>query len=124
MPDLKYTEAAAGLRWSGVPDYPEVAMAALAEMQRQVGPLAIDERGLATRGLLVRHLVLPDDQAGSERAMRFLAGLSPRTYVNVMDQYRPCHRVHGDPVLGRRITRAEHEAAVAHARAAGLTRLD
>jgi putative pyruvate formate lyase activating enzyme len=124
MPDLKYSDPAAGERYSGVPDYPAVAQAAVREMHRQVGELVMDDRGVARRGLLVRHLVLPEDQAGSVAAMRFLAELSPRTYVNVMAQYRPCHLIHGDPLLGRRPTSDEHRAALEAARAAGLTRLD
>ena len=124
MPDFKYTSDAVGARLSGVPDYPGVARAALEQMHRQVGDLTLDEQGVARRGLLVRHLVLPADQAGTREAMRFLAGLSTETYVNVMDQYRPCHRVHGDPTLGRGITADEYEDAVEAARHAGLTRLD
>jgi putative pyruvate formate lyase activating enzyme len=124
MPDFKYTVAAAGERLSGVPDYPDVARAALTEMFRQVGDLTLDAHGVARRGLLVRHLVLPEDQAGTAEAMRFLAGLSTETYVNVMDQYRPCHRIHDDPLLSRRITGGEYEAAVRAAHDAGLTRLD
>ena len=125
MPDLKYAAAAPGARYSGVPDYPEVARAALAEMHRQVGDLTLDEEGVAQRGLLVRHLVLPDGLAGTAAAMRFIAEeLSAQTYVNVMDQYRPCGDVSGDASLGRRITAAEYEAALQAALDAGLTRLD
>jgi putative pyruvate formate lyase activating enzyme len=125
MPDLKYMDAAMGQRYSGVPDYPEVAGAALREMQRQVGELELDERGVAWRGLLLRHLVLPGGAAGTAEAVAFIAAeLSPRTYVNLMDQYRPCHRIHGDPLLGRRLSPAEFDEALRLARAAGLSRLD
>jgi putative pyruvate formate lyase activating enzyme len=125
MPDLKYAADAPGARYSGVPDYPEVARAALAEMHRQVGDLSLDEEGVAQRGLLVRHLVLPDGLAGTAAAMRFIAEeLSTQTYVNVMDQYRPCGDVRGDASLGRRITAAEYEAALQATLDAGLTRLD
>jgi putative pyruvate formate lyase activating enzyme len=124
MPDLKFTEAGPAREFCGAPDYPEVARAAVAEMHRQVGDLALDETGLARRGLLVRHLVLPGGLAGTAAAMRFLAGLSPRTYVNVMGQYRPEHRAGGHPVIGRRPTSAEMDDARAAARAAGLLRLD
>lgn len=125
MPDLKYGDDRAGERWSGVPDYWQVARVALREMHRQVGTLALDEHGVAQRGVLVRHLVLPSDQAGTAQVVQFLAAeLSPHTYLNLMDQYRPCHLVHGDPLLGRRITPAEYQRAVALARAAGLDRLD
>jgi putative pyruvate formate lyase activating enzyme len=94
-------------------------------MHRQVGDLVIDERGVALRGMLVRHLVLPDGMAGTKAAMEFLAReISAETYVNVMDQYRPCGTVRGDDSLGRRITRSEYDAAVQMALDAGLSRLD
>jgi putative pyruvate formate lyase activating enzyme len=94
-------------------------------MFRQVGDLTLDQRGVATRGLLVRHLVLPRGQAGTAEVVRFLAReLSPRTYLNVMAQYRPCGEIHGDERLGRRPTGPELAEAVELARAAGLTRLD
>jgi putative pyruvate formate lyase activating enzyme len=124
MPDFKYADAATARQYSGVEGYPEVARAALAEMHRQVGDLALDPRGIATRGLLVRHLVLPNGLAGTAEVARFLAGLSPGTYVNVMDQYRPCYRAHEYQALTRRPTRAEIQEAVRMARAAGLSRLD
>jgi putative pyruvate formate lyase activating enzyme len=125
MPDLKYSEAGPADRYSGAPDYPEVARAALREMHRQVGDLVADGSGIATRGLLVRHLVLPGGLAGTREAMRFVHDeLGPETYVNVMSQYRPCHEVHGDPVMGRALDPAEHGEAVAMARQAGLKRLD
>jgi putative pyruvate formate lyase activating enzyme len=93
-------------------------------MHRQGGDLALDCRGIATRGLLVRHLVLPGGLAGTGEVVRFLSGLSPSTYVNIMDQYRPCYRAHAYPPLARRPARAEIQEAVRMARAAGLTRLD
>jgi len=125
MPDLKYADPAPAARYSHAPDYPEVAREAIREMHRQVGDLVIDERGVARRGLLVRHLVLPDGLADTRASMRFLATeISRETYVNVMSQYRPCHEVHGDASLGRRITDREYHEAVEQAREAGLTRLD
>jgi putative pyruvate formate lyase activating enzyme len=125
MPDLKYMDPAMGLRYSGVPDYPQVARAALLEMQRQVGELQLDASGVAWRGLLVRHLVLPGGAAGTAEAVGFIAReLSPHTYLNLMDQYRPCHRIHADPLLGRRLSAAEYQEALRLAREAGLTRLD
>jgi putative pyruvate formate lyase activating enzyme len=120
MPDCKYADEEVGARYSGVPDYPAVNRAALREMHRQVGDLEPVGPEIARRGLLVRHLVLPEDLAGSAEVVRFLAALSPRTAVNVMGQYRPCHEAHALPPLDRRVTRAEVAEAVQIARDAGL----
>jgi putative pyruvate formate lyase activating enzyme len=90
-----------------------------------VGDLVVDEDNIALRGLLVRHLVLPEGLAGTEGIMRFLAEeISENTYLNIMDQYRPCHESQELPPLDRRITRPEYDVAVQVAQAAGLTRLD
>lgn len=124
MPDLKYGDAAMGKRYSGVENYPEVARAALREMHRQVGDLALDERGIATRGVLVRHLVLPNGLAGTADVVRFLADLSKDMYVNLMNQYHPWYRANEEPLLSRRITRKEFDEALSLARDAGLHRLD
>ena len=124
MPDLKYADAAVAQRYSLVSDYPAVSQAAIREMHRQVGDLTVDVSGVARRGLLVRHLVLPNGLAGTRGAMEFLAGLSPNTYVNVMDQYRPCHLACQHPPLDRRVTRQEFDSALVIASAAGLSRLD
>ena len=124
MPDFKYAEAAKAQQYSKVENYPEVAMAALREMHRQVGDLVMNRRGVARSGLLVRHLILPNNLAGTGEIVRFLAELSEDTYVNIMAQYRPYYRAHEYPALARRPTRAELEAALQLARAAGLHRLD
>ena len=124
MPDFKYADAAVAKRYSKVENYPEVARVAFREMHRQVGDLTMDGRGIARRGLLVRHLVLPNNLAGTGEVVRFLAGLSKDTYVNIMDQYRPCYRAHEYPALARRPTREEFEEALRLAREAGLHRLD
>jgi putative pyruvate formate lyase activating enzyme len=124
MPDFKYADSEAAKRYSNAENYPEVAKAALQEMHRQVGDLVMDRRGIARRGLLVRHLVLPNDLAGTGEVVRFLAELSEDTYVNIMAQYRPCYRAHEHPSLARRPTREELESALQLARAAGLHRLD
>ena len=106
-------------------DYPDIARQALKEMHRQVGDLTVDEAGVARRGLLVRHLVLPDGLAGTKEVMEFLAReISPHTYVNVMGQYRPCGRAGEHPSLRKFLTGPEHEEAQRLARQAGLTRLD
>jgi putative pyruvate formate lyase activating enzyme len=125
MPDVKYMDPGPAARYSAASDYPEVVRAAIREMHRQVGDLEIDERGVASRGLLVRHLILPGGLAGTRAVVRFLAAeISADTYVNVMSQYRPCHEVHADGDLGRRISETEYREAVEEALAAGLTRLD
>ena len=124
MPDFKYADAETARAYSGVEHYPEVARAALREMHRQVGDLAVDRGGIARRGLLVRHLVLPNNLAGTAEVMRFLAELSGDTYVNILAQYRPCYRAHEYPLLARRPTATEHREALRLARAAGLYRLD
>jgi putative pyruvate formate lyase activating enzyme len=125
MPDFKFWDARVGLRFTGVKDYPERAREALKEMHRQVGDLVIDEDGIAQRGILLRHLVMPDNLAGTREVMKFTASeISTDTYVNVMPQYRPCGEVHGEADAGRRITEAEYREAVEAAVEAGLRRLD
>lgn len=124
LPDFKYADAEAGLKYSKVPGYPETAQSSIKEMHRQTGDLMIDERGLAVRGVLVRHLVLPGRLAGTVAIMRFLAeDISKDTYVNIMDQYRPCWKAFNYPPLNRTITPEEFEEAMETARSAGLHRL-
>ncbi|MCD6352398.1 MAG: radical SAM protein, partial [Armatimonadetes bacterium] len=123
MPDLKYGASEGASEYSQAPDYPEKAEAALREMHRQVGDLEIGPTGLAVRGLLVRHLVMPEDVAASEKAMQVLADISRDTYVNIMTQYRPCADAVGHPVIGRRLRYREYSRAVKAAREAGLHRL-
>jgi putative pyruvate formate lyase activating enzyme len=125
MPDMKYASAQIARRYSKIPNYPQVNFAAVREMYRQVGDLLIDERGIARRGLLVRHLVLPYNQAGTAEIVRFLAQeISRHTYLNLMDQYHPAFNARQFPKLNRRITPAEYRAAVALAADVGLHRLD
>lgn len=124
MPDMKYTDTEVAARYSGVDDYPAINQAAVREMHRQVGDLALDERGIAQRGLLVRHLVLPEGLAGTGEIVRFLAALSADTYLNVMAQYRPCYEAYDLPPLDRPLTAAEYGEAVRTALDAGLHRLD
>ena len=125
MPDFKFWDASYSERFCRAPDYRRRAVDATTEMHRQVGDLVIDEDGLARRGLLVRHLVMPNNVAGTREVMEFLAGsISSDTYVNVMDQYRPCFRADGDSMVNRPVTGAEFRRAVEAARGAGLTRLD
>jgi len=125
MPDMKYADEPTARRLSKIKDYPSVNHAAVAAMHRQVGDLHMDERGIALRGLLVRHLVLPGGLAGTEEIVRFLAEeISCDTYLNIMDQYRPCYKAHEFNELNRRITADEYAEAVRLAQEAGLQRLD
>jgi len=107
MPDMKYSDSEVAEELSHAPDYWQVNQAAVKEMHRQVGDLQV-ESGLATRGLLVRHLVLPENLAGSFEIIDFLAEqISPKTTINVMDQYRPCYKAHLYPKINRRPTLKE-----------------
>jgi len=125
MPDMKYGDSETAHRYSHVRDYWEVNRAAVKEMHRQVGDLVLDERGIARRGLLVRHLVLPGDLAGTGEVLEFLAReVSPDTYLNVMDQYHPCYRAEEHPPLDRPLNPGEYQAALAAAARLGLHRLD
>ncbi len=124
MPDMKYGEPAPAKEFSLAPDYPEVNFAAVKEMHRQVGDLVLDQNGVAVRGLLVRHLVLPGGLAGTEKVMQFIAeNISKETYVNIMAQYRPYYQATGHPVLGRRVTAKEYRDALDIACRAGLYRV-
>jgi putative pyruvate formate lyase activating enzyme len=125
MPDLKFMDRDVAIRLTGAEDYPEVVRAAIREMHRQVGDLETNPDGVAERGLLVRHLVMPNDLNGIGEAMRFLSmEISPNTYVNVMDQYHPCYQALDDPTLRRRITPEEFTAAIETAAREGIRRLD
>lgn len=122
MPDIKYATSEPAKKYSNSPDYFERCKEAVEEMHRQVGDLQVDERGVAYRGLLIRHLVLPDNLAGSEEVLKFVAGLSRDTYVNIMDQYHPCGEAHKYKELNRRPTSIEYFKAVDMARKLGLHR--
>lgn len=125
MPDLKFMDPESARRWTIAPDYPSVAASAILAMQASVGDLEIDGRGIAVRGLLVRHLVLPGGLDDSRTILDFLAErVSRRAYVNLMSQYRPCHRARECPPLDRPISRQEFMAVVRHARVLGLERAE
>jgi len=125
MPDFKFWENSWAERFCHAPDYPDAARAAIREMHRQVGDLVLDREGIAVRGLLIRHLVMPNGVAGTDAVMNFLTEeISPDTYVNVMDQYRPCGQADADPAINRRLTSQEYREAVAATKKAGLHRLD
>lgn len=124
MPDVKFGDSSVAARLTGARGYWEAAQRALLEMHRQVGDLRVDSSGIAYRGLLVRHLVLPRNLAGTEAVLRFIAEeISPNTYVNIMDQYHPAYEARFHPPLDRRITRQEYSEALRIAREVGLTRL-
>ena len=123
MPDFKYADTYHAAKYSNAPDYPETARLSIKEMHRQVGDLVMDESGVAERGLLIRHLVMPGGIAGSERAFDFIAReISLNSYVNVMDQYRPCYRAREIPELSRPLSRGEYRESVRQAQRSGLSR--
>lgn len=124
MPDFKYWDPGVAETLSDASDYPEVARSAILEMHRQVGDLALDATGIATRGLLVRHLVLPGGLSGTEGVTQFLARhVSRDTFLNIMDQYRPAHQSRSHPPLDRPVLEKEVRMAKQMAEEAGLRRL-
>ncbi|WP_455367041.1 radical SAM protein [Kaarinaea lacus] len=125
MPDMKYGNSAMARRYSKVRDYTEHNFAAVKEMHRQVGDLQLNGNGIALRGLLVRHLVLPHDIAGSREVLDFIAReISTQTYINIMDQYHPCYRADEYPAVDRPISLEEYRQVLEMAHRAGLDRLD
>ena len=125
MPDMKYSDEKVGRDFSDIPSYPAVNQAAVLEMHRQVGNLKISGDGVAERGLLIRHLVLPNGLAGSKQVLRFIAEkISVDTYLNIMDQYRPAYQAYRKIDINRRITRAEYMDIIHYAESLGMTRLD
>jgi putative pyruvate formate lyase activating enzyme len=125
MPDFKYSTDEVAEEYSHARDYPLVAKKAIKEMFRQVGDLVLDDRGIALRGLLIRHLVLPSGLAGTQDVMRFLSqDISKNTYVNIMAQYYPCGDIPPGSPLYRRISKLEYLKAVEIAKKEGITRLD
>jgi len=125
MPDYKYTKEDVAKLYSNAQDYPDKVKIALKEMQQQVGDLILDEKGIALRGLLVRHLVLPQNLAGTREAMHFLVKeISKNAYVNIMDQYYPCGDIPSNSPIRRRIADEEFNEALKAAKQEGITRLD
>ena len=125
MPDFKFWDPHVAERACQAADYAEVACKALKEMQRQVGDLTIDDAGVARRGLLIRHLVLPNGKAGTRSIMRFIAReISTRSYVNIMPQYRPCGRAAEISGLDAFLSPADYRDALQTAKKEGITRLD
>ncbi|MBW2218481.1 MAG: radical SAM protein, partial [Deltaproteobacteria bacterium] len=129
MPDFKFQDSEIAESTCKAKDYPEYAQNALVEMHRQVGDLItdplMDESGIAQRGLIIRHLVLPNRLAGTREAMTFIAEkVSIDSYVNIMPQYRPCGLAHETKGMNRAITEEEFETAVREASSAGIHRFD
>ena len=125
MPDFKFWNPEVAERACGAKDYPEIARNALREMHRQVGDLKIDENGIAQKGLLIRHLVLPGGLAGTREIMRFIASeISTNSYVNIMSQYRPCGRAAEIKGLNTHLSPVDFQTALREAAAEGITRLD
>ncbi len=121
LPDIKYSDPRSAGKYSGASDYVAHNREALCEMWRQTGPLEIDDAGIAVRGMMVRHLVLPENLAGSAEAFSFLAQrLGPRVWVSLMNQYFPAHKGLSTPPLDRKTTEEEYEAAFAAMTEAGI----
>jgi putative pyruvate formate lyase activating enzyme len=124
MPDFKMWNSETASKLLQAVDYPEIARAAVEEMHRQVGDLDLDESGVARRGMIVRHLVLPNGLSDTAEVAEFIAGLSTQTYFNLMDQYRPCHMAEETDGIERILLAHEFKDALAATKAAGLKRLD
>ena len=123
MPDFKYWDDLNALKYSGVKNYNKVAQEAIIEMHRQVGDLQINKNGIAVKGLLIRHLILPKNIAGTNKVLEFIVkDISKDSYTNIMDQYRPCFQAFRRPELNRRITSQEYKSAINYAKALGLHR--
>ena len=125
LPDAKYSDNKIGEKYSLVKNYFEIMKIAIKEMHRQVGDLILDEKGIAKRGLIVRHLLLPNDLAGSEKIFEFLAKeISKNTYLNIMKQYWPAFKAFEYPELSRKISEKEYQKAISLAKKFGLKRLE
>lgn len=125
LPDMKYADGETAKKYSHIPDYPYHNQKAIKEIHRQVGDLELDNNGIAVRGLLVRHLVLPSNISGTKEVMGFLSqNISVNTYVNIMDQYRPEYHARQFPELFRRVSVDEFQAAVDLAIDCGIKRID
>lgn len=125
MPDMKFMDAEPAALYMGAPDYPAMAAESIREMFRQVGPLQIGADGLATRGLMIRHLVMPNRLSNAQAFVQWVAKeLAVDVYVNIMAQYRVEYRAFEFPPIARAITAQEFTEAIRWAREAGLTNLD
>ena len=126
LPDFKYSDGQKASKYSsGALTYPEITKSALLEMHRQVGVARPANDGLMHRGLMIRHLVMPNDVSGTKQVIEWIANNLPtHTYINLMSQYRPMYKASDYPEIARKITRKEYTDAVSYAKAAGLTNLE
>ena len=123
MPDAKFADEKYAKKYMNAPDYFSILKEILLEMYKQVGDLKTDEKGLASRGMLIRHLVMPGDVAGSRQILSFIANkISKDAYVNIMSQYHPCYKANNDNIINRRITSKEYYHAIETAKQLGLYR--
>jgi putative pyruvate formate lyase activating enzyme len=123
MPDIKYMDNTIASAFSGVEDYIEYVSDSLFEMHRQVGDLVADQSGVAQRGLIIRHLIMPGHISNTKKVIDFVRSLSSRTFLNLMDQYHPAYKAKDYGSLNRRITSTEYQEAYDYAIAVGLLRL-
>ncbi len=122
MPDIKYADEETAKKYSGIRDYPKVVREAVKEMYRQVGNLITEDNGIALKGLIIRHLVLPQGLSGTEQVMKFIAEeISPETFVNVMAQYYPAHKAHLFPELREHLSIMEFQEALKTAKRYGIS---
>lgn len=121
LPDMRYSSEVNSVRYSSAPEYPRFNRIAVKEMFRQVGNLELDKNGIAVKGLIIRHLVMPEDVSGTEEVLRFIAEeISKDTYISLMAQYRPMYKAIDIPIINRRITREEYKRAIEIAKDLGL----
>lgn len=123
MPDLKYMDNSIANELSGIDDYVEMATGSIFEMHRQVGDLEVDEYGIARKGIIIRHLVMPDNIAKTDKVIDFVRDLSTNTYFNLMDQYRPAYHAMSNPKINRKLTAEEFQRAYNYALDNGLSRV-
>jgi len=120
LPDMKYGEDIRAESFSNITNYFEISVAAVTEMVRQLGPLKVNQKGVAEKGVLVRHLVLPEGISGSQKVFKAIANINPQIPVSIMAQYSPCFKAVKHPILGRRITKKEYQNALDDFKEAGL----
>jgi putative pyruvate formate lyase activating enzyme len=123
MPDLKYMDNSIAYQLSGINDYVERVTESIVEMHRQVGDLKVNEKGIAQKGLIIRHLVMPDNIAQTYKVVDFVKGLSTNTYFNLMDQYRPAYHAMSNPKINRKLSAEEFSRAYNYAVDAGINRI-